>query len=68
MDIDREIRALKKLTTRELQAKYTDVFGEGTPANHRVWLIKRIVWRLQALVEGDLSERARRLVEEGSLD
>src|SRR5262245_59324380 len=64
MDIDREIRALKKLTTRELQAKYAEVFGEGTSSNHRVWLIKRIVWRLQALVEGDLSERARRRAEE----
>jgi hypothetical protein len=36
MDIDREIRALKKLTTRELQTKYAAVFGEDTPANHRV--------------------------------
>jgi hypothetical protein len=64
MDIDREIRALRKLTTRELQTKYVDVFGEGTPANHRIWLIKRIAWRLQALVEGDLSARARRRAEE----
>src|SRR5262249_11302962 len=27
---------------------------------NKVWLIKRIAWRLQALAEGDLSERARR--------
>src|SRR5262245_57739341 len=64
MDIDREIRVLRKMTTRELQTKYAEVFGERTPANNRIWLIKRIAWRLQALVEGDLSERARRRAEE----
>ena len=68
MDIDREIRALKKLTTRELQAKYAEVFGEGTSSNHRVWLIKRIAWRLQALAEGDLSERARQRAAELACD
>src|SRR5262249_26829227 len=32
------------------------------------WLIKRIVWRLQALAEGDLSERARRRAAELARD
>jgi Protein of unknown function (DUF2924) len=35
------------------------VFGETTNANNRAWLVKRLAWRLQALAEGDLSERAR---------
>jgi hypothetical protein len=30
----------------------------------RVWLVKRIVWRMQALDQGDLSERARRRAAE----
>jgi hypothetical protein len=29
-----------------------------------VWLVKRIAWRMQALAEGDLSERARRRAAE----
>jgi hypothetical protein len=30
-----------------------------TPSRHREHLFRRIAWRLQALAEGDLSERAR---------
>jgi len=37
------------------------------PSN-RVWLIRRIAWRLQALAEGDLSERARRRAAELACD
>src|SRR5262249_5950293 len=36
-----------------------ELFREPTRANNRTWLIKRVAWRLQALAEGDLSERAR---------
>ncbi len=43
---------------------YAEVFGEATPAHNKTWLIRRIAWRLQALAEGDLSERARRRAEE----
>jgi hypothetical protein len=32
--------------------------GEVTLVSNRTWLIKRIAWRLQALAEGGLSERA----------
>jgi hypothetical protein len=40
------------------------VFGEETRAGNKTWLVKRIIWRLQALAEGDLSERARRRAAE----
>jgi hypothetical protein len=40
------------------------VFGEATRAGNKSWLIKRIAWRLQALAEGDLSERARQRAKE----
>jgi hypothetical protein len=40
------------------------VFGENTNAANRAWLVKRISWRLQALAEGDLPERARRRAAE----
>ena len=47
------------MTPAELRVKYAAAFGEGSRSGHRDWLIKRIIWRLQALAEGDLSERAR---------
>src|SRR5262249_585618 len=39
-------------------------FGEATAVGNKPWLVKRIAWRLQALAEGDLSERARRRAAE----
>ena len=59
-----EIAALPRLRVSELRAKFADVFGEATPSHNKVWLVKRIAWRLQAQAEGDLSERARRRAAE----
>jgi hypothetical protein len=59
--IANEIARLRRLRTAELRAQYAELFGETTwSTNNRVWLIKRIAWRLQTLAEGGLSERARR--------
>ncbi|HEY7157268.1 MAG TPA: DUF2924 domain-containing protein [Gemmataceae bacterium] len=58
------LAALPRLTTSELRARYTEVFGEQPSTWNRVWMLKRIAWRLQALAEGGLSERARRRAEE----
>jgi hypothetical protein len=54
-----EISALPRLRVSELRARFAAVCGEPTPSHNKVWLIKRIAWRLQALAEGDLTERAR---------
>ena len=59
-----EIAALPRLRVSELRIKFAEVFGEPTPSHNKVWLIKRIAWRLQARAEGDLSERARRRAAE----
>jgi hypothetical protein len=64
MLLHHEITALQRLTIQQLRTRYAEVYGEGTSASNRVWLIKRIAWRLQALAEGDLSERARRRAAE----
>jgi Protein of unknown function (DUF2924) len=40
------------------------VFGDATIANNKTWLVKRIAWRIQALAEGDLSERAQQRAAE----
>jgi hypothetical protein len=64
MSIHHEIAALQRLTVKQLRSRYAEVYGEGTAAGNRAWLIKRIAYRLQALAEGDLSERARRRAAE----
>jgi hypothetical protein len=68
LNIAKEVAALQRLTVPELRHRYAEVFGERTNANHRTWLVKRIAWRLQALAEGDLSERARHRAEELARD
>ena len=60
LNVDQEMAALRRLSMRELRARFAELFAETTPAGNRPWLMRRIVWRLQALAEGDLSERARR--------
>src|SRR5438094_1697425 len=64
MSIAKEVAALERMGVKELQARYAQVFGEETHAHHRAWLAKRIAWRMQALAEGDLSERARQRAAE----
>ena len=59
-----ELALLRVMKTGELLAKYREVFQEKSPSRHRERLIRRIAWRIQALAEGDLSERARRRAEE----
>ena len=59
-----DIAALKRLTVLELRLRYAELFGDPTRAGNKPWLVKRIAWRLQALAEGDLSERARRRAAE----
>jgi hypothetical protein len=60
LNIGKEVAALRRMSTQELMGKYAELFGEQVwKTGNRVWLVKRIAWRLQALDEGDLSERAR---------
>jgi hypothetical protein len=59
LNIAIEVAALQRMPLDDLRAKYGAVFGEATRNSNRVWLVKRIAWRLQALAEGDLSQRAR---------
>jgi len=64
VNVAKELAALRKMGLRDLRARYAEAFGETTNANNKPWLVKRIAWRLQALSEGDLSERARRRAAE----
>jgi Protein of unknown function (DUF2924) len=54
-----EIENLRRASLATLREKFREVFQEETRSRHREHLFRRIAWRLQALAEGDLTERAR---------
>jgi hypothetical protein len=68
LNVGKEVAALEAMTVAELRDRYAQVFGEETRVGNKAWLGKRIIWRLQALAEGDLSERARRRAAELAQD
>lgn len=55
-----QIEGLRHMTVGQLKDKYFEVFGEESRSNHKQFLFRRVAWRVQANVEGGLSERARR--------
>lgn len=57
--IGKQLAAIEAMTVSELREKYAEVFGDSTTAGNKDWLRKRIAWRVQAIAEGDLSQRAR---------
>jgi hypothetical protein len=68
LNIVNEVAALRHLSAAQLRQRFAELFGDTTNASNRTWLTKRIVWRMQALAEGDLSERARRRAAELARD
>jgi hypothetical protein len=68
MNIVNEVALLQRLSIAQLRQRFAELFGEATAASNRTWLVKRIAERLQALAEGDLSERARRRAAELARD
>jgi hypothetical protein len=64
VNVAREAAVLQRLTMPQLRQRYAEVYAETTNAGNRAWIVKRILWRLQALAEGDLSERARQRAQE----
>jgi Protein of unknown function (DUF2924) len=64
LDVGHALTALRNLAIAELRHKYAELFGEPTRTGNRIWLVRRLMWRLQALAEGDLSERARQRAAE----
>src|SRR5262245_8850925 len=64
LNVGKEVAALSRMAVKDLRVRYAEVYGDETKTANKAWLVKRIAWRLQALEEGDLSERARRRAEE----
>jgi hypothetical protein len=59
LNVGKEIAAMELMAVGQLRSRYAEVFGETTNARNKQWLLKKIIWRLQSIAEGDLSERAR---------
>jgi hypothetical protein len=52
------------MTVNELRTRYSEVFGEQTTSRNKESLVRQIIWRLQALAEGDIPTRARKRAAE----
>src|SRR5271156_401118 len=63
-NFDQKLAELQRLSATQLRLRYAELFGEPTRTGNKPWLVKRIAWRLQAVAEGDLSERARQRAAE----
>jgi len=64
VNVTKEAVALEAMSVAELRVQYAQVFGEETRVGHKTWLVRRIIWGLQARAEGGLSERARQRAAE----
>lgn len=64
LNVGKEVAALARLTVGELRERYAELFQETTRACNRKWLVRRIIWRMQSLAGGALSEQARQRAEE----
>jgi hypothetical protein len=63
-----EVENLRRASVTSLKKRYRELFQEETRSRHREHLFRKIVWRLQALKEGELSERARTRAREVAND
>lgn len=64
LDIEKETAALQRMRTGQLCERYAELYREPTRSRHRFYVIRKILWKLQCLVEGDLSDRACRRAHE----
>src|SRR5581483_3727175 len=55
----RQMEALQSAPIDQLRSKYRELFGEEPRGRRRESLFRQVVWRMQSLAEGGLSERAR---------
>ena len=64
LNVQKELILLKEMTISELRQKYAELFDDRTRTWNKAWLVKRIIWRMQAQLEGAISERARARAKE----
>ncbi len=64
LDIEKEMAALGKMTAGQLADRFAELYGEATRSCHRTYLVRKILWKLQTIECGGLSERAQQRAKE----
>lgn len=67
-EVDVESEALHQLPVSKLHERFVSIYGEAPRSRNQVWLIRKILWRLQSLKHGSLSERGRQRATELAAD
>jgi hypothetical protein len=67
-EVDLESEALQQLPVSKLHERFVSAYGEAPRSRNRVWLIRKVLWRLQSRKDGSLSERARQRATELAMD
>ncbi len=62
--IPAQIARLQKMSVGELREEWQRLYGEEPRVSNRVWLWKRLAWRIQELEYGGLSDAAKKRLEE----
>ena len=62
--MQRELGKLEFMKVKQLAKRYEELFGQPCRSHNKQYLVRRIAWRLQCNLEGGLSERAKRRIEE----
>jgi hypothetical protein len=60
MNIKEELARLERMTTGELAQRCVKLCAEPIRTRNRAYMMRGIVWRLQALAESDLPQQPRR--------
>ncbi len=63
-ELQLRVDALDAMTVSQLREEFERVFDEPTASRNKRYLVKWIAYRMQELVHGGLSERARKRIEE----
>lgn len=66
--IAQKIHALTGMNISQLRRCWKELFGEVATSRNKVFLRRRLAWRMQSLAEGSLTERALRRAEELARD
>ena len=63
INVPKEMAKLAHMTIHELRAKYRELYGAPTMVAHKVFLRKRIIWKMQSIAENlDLNKEDWALV------
>ncbi len=63
-DMPSQLAALETMNVPALAKKYRELYGEPTRSRNRAYLKKRLAWRIEANIQGGLSQGALARIEE----